>query len=217
MPEDDLSPPGATPGRHPPQGSSIRRGTIARQAIRAVRLVRHAVRQAVGLLVAIVIVFEAWGWRPLAELLGWLARFRPIAWLERQVGALPPWAALCVFAAPTLLFLPLKLAALWLIAGGHVVLATALFGFAKVVGTALFARIFQLTQPRLMELAWFARLYAWFVPWKEHLLARARATRLWQAVAQRVARLELMAAGAWRALQPTAMAIVARILAVLGR
>lgn len=34
---------------------------------------------------------------------------------------------------------------------------------AKLVGTALAARLFQLTHPALMQLHWFARLYA---PWK---------------------------------------------------
>lgn len=195
---------------------SIQRGQAARYAIRTVRGLRLMARQALGLLVAIVIVFEEWGWRPLAAALARLAQFRLIARLEAQVQELPPWAALCVFTAPTLLFLPLKLVALWLIAGGHVVLATGLFAFAKVGGTALFARIFQLTQPRLMELGWFARLYNWFLPWKEHLLAQARATRVWQAAVLFKTRLKQAGAEMWQRLRPSAMAFVARIRAAFG-
>jgi hypothetical protein len=196
---------------------SIQRGKATRYAIQAVRLLRAIVRQALGLLIAFVIVFEEWGWRPLAAALGLLARFRPIAWLEGRIAELPPWASVCVFVAPTALFLPLKLLALWLIAGGHVVLATGLFAFAKVAGTALFARIFQLTQPRLMEIAWFARLYNWFLPWKEHLIEQARATRTWQSVVRLKLGMKRLAAEAWDRLRPSANAFLVRIRAVFGR
>jgi len=196
---------------------SIQRGQAARFAIGAVRLLRLVARQALGVLVAIVIVFEEWGWRPLAALLGRLALFRPIAWLEARIQELPPWPALCVFVAPTMLFLPLKLIAVWLIAGGHVMWATGLFAFAKVAGTALFARIFQLTQPRLMELSWFARLYNRFVPWKEHLVEQAQATRIWQAAVHFKTRLKQMGSEVWQSLRPAATAIVARLRSVLGR
>ncbi|MGE0766918.1 MAG: hypothetical protein AB7L90_10680 [Hyphomicrobiaceae bacterium] len=195
---------------------SIQRGNAARYAIRAVRLLRAAARQALGIVLAVVIVFEEWGWRPLAAALGWLARFRPIAWIEARIAALPPIAALCVFAAPTLLFLPLKLAAVWLIASGRVLIATALFAFAKVAGTALFARIFQLTQPRLMELAWFARGYNWFLPWKEHLVEQARATGIWQAAHRLRVGFKRAAAEALQRWRPLADAFAARIRGAFG-
>jgi len=197
--------------------ASIQRGSATRYAIKAIRLGRAAMRQAIGVLVAVVIVFEEWGWRPLAAALGQLARFRPVAMLEGQIALLPPWASLCVFVAPTLFFLPLKLLAVWLVAGGHVVLATGLFAFAKVAGTALFARIFQLTQPRLMELAWFARLYNWFQPWKEHLVAQARATRIWQTAVRLKLGMKRLAAETWESLRPMATAFLTRIRAALGR
>jgi hypothetical protein len=197
--------------------TSIQRGNATRYAIKAIRLMQAAMRHAIGVLVAVVIVFEEWGWRPLAAALGQLARFRPIAMLEGQIVLLPPWASLCIFVAPTLLFLPLKLLAVWLVAGGHVMLATGLFAFAKVVGTALFARIFQLTQPRLMELAWFARLYNWFLPWKEHLVEQARATRIWQTTVRLKLGMRRLAAEAWERLRPTANAFLTRIRDALGR
>ena len=61
-----------------------------------------------------------------------------------------------MFALPTLLLLPLKLLALLLIAKGQVILAGLLFVAAKVVATALIARLFMLTQPALMQIGWFA-------------------------------------------------------------
>lgn len=51
---------------------------------------------------------------------------------------------------------------------------------AKVVSTAVVARILALTQPALMSLPWFARLYGRWTDWKEGLLARVRASAVWR-------------------------------------
>jgi hypothetical protein len=133
------------------------------------------------LLLAVILVFEEWGWRPLAALLSELARFRPWGRLEAWIAGLPPYAALIAFGLPTTLLLPVKLAAFYFLALGQPFAASAIFVAAKVVGTALVARIFLLTKPSLMQLAWFARLYHWFVPWKDALVEQVRATWAWRA------------------------------------
>jgi hypothetical protein len=143
-------------------------------------LLARIVRGFVGLLLALVLLFEEWGWRPLAELLALLARLKPIARLEAVIASLPPYAALVVFALPSLLLAPVKLAAVWLLTQGKVLSAGALMIAAKVAGTALVARIFMLTRPALMRLPWFARLYHWVVPWKEAVFARIRASWAWR-------------------------------------
>jgi hypothetical protein len=120
------------------------------------------------------------GWRPLADLLGRLARWRPWAIVEAAIIRLPPYAALVVFALPTLLLLPLKFLALILIAKGQVLLAGLLFVAAKVVATALVARLFMLTQPALMQIGWFASAHDTVVPWQEALTARVRASWAWR-------------------------------------
>jgi hypothetical protein len=96
------------------------------------------------------------------------------------VQDLPPYGALCVFALPAAFLFPLKLVALWLIAKGHTLVAGALFVGAKLAGTALVTRIFLLTQPALMRIGWFARLYDVFVPWHDAMLARIRASWMWR-------------------------------------
>lgn len=191
---------------------SIQRGEVARTAIRTIRLARRAARFAAEFVLAVVILFEEWGWRPLSAAIAWLARFDVVARAEAWVGGLPPWPALGVFLVPSLLFLPLKLAALWLIAGGHAVGATLLFVFAKVAGTALYARIFQLTQPALMQLGWFARLYHWFIPWKDALIAQAKATPVWHAVEAAKSRAHRV----WDGLRPSVMQAIGRVRAMVG-
>ncbi len=143
-------------------------------------LARAPIVLALNVLAALIVLFEEWGWRPLSELLGRLARFSPIAAIERWIAGLPPYAALLVFALPTALLLPLKFLAVWLLANDQWWAATALFAGAKVVSTALIARIFILTKPALMQLEWFARAYNWFVPWKEHLFGLIRASWPWR-------------------------------------
>lgn len=137
-------------------------------------------RLVLTLLLALVLVFEEWGWRPLAALLAELARFRPWARVEAWIAGLPPYAALIVFGLPTTLLLPVKLAAFYFLANGQPVMATAVLVLAKLLGTALVARIFLLTKPTLMQLAWFARAYNWFMPWNEALTAWVRATWAWR-------------------------------------
>jgi hypothetical protein len=85
-----------------------------------------------------------------------------------------------VLVLPSLLLLPTKLVALWLIAGGHPLLGAVALVLAKLVGTALVARLFTLTRPALLRMAWFAHLYRRWVPWKDALLAQVRASQVWR-------------------------------------
>jgi hypothetical protein len=50
-----------------------------------------------------------------------------------------------------------------------------------IAGTALIARLFQLTQPALMKLGWFARFYNAWSLWKEALFVHVRASWAWRA------------------------------------
>jgi hypothetical protein len=140
------------------------------------RLLKGAITWILGAL----ILFEEWGWGPLARLLGVLARLPPVAWLERRIAALPPALAVFVFLVPALLLLPVKVAALWLIGRGRALLGLGVIVAAKVIGTGLVARLFMLTRPQLMKLQWFARLYTRWVAWKDGVMARVRASLPWR-------------------------------------
>lgn len=149
-------------------------------------------------LAALVIVFEEWGWEPLQALLARLGRWPGLHWAENRVRQLPPWAAVSVFALPTALLLPVKLLALWAIGHGQVLLGMAVVVLAKVVGTAVVARLFTLTQPALLQLRWFAWGYAHWLRLKTHLLLRVRASWPWR-VARVWRRLARRRWQAWRA------------------
>jgi hypothetical protein len=129
---------------------------------------------------ALLLLFEEWGWEPLAALLQRLSRLPIWAWCERKITQLPPWAALLVLLVPAVALFPIKLLALFLIRHGQFVLGFTVLIAAKLVGTAFVARLFQLTLPALMQLAWFARWYPRWKAWKDSLMDYIRASAVWQ-------------------------------------
>lgn len=138
-------------------------------------------KRAASLPLALLILFEEWGWEPLQRAAAALARHLRLARLEAWIARLPPWGALAVFVLPSLALLPVKLAALALIAQGHAMLGVGVIVVAKLAGTAVLARLFTLTRSSLMQLAWFASLYTRWTTWKEALLAQVRASWAWRA------------------------------------
>jgi hypothetical protein len=130
---------------------------------------------------ALVILFEEWGWEPLRRAFALLTRLPVIRQIEVLLQRLPPRWAFVVLVLPSLLILPVKLLAVWLVAEGRIVLGVGLVVAAKLVGTALLAWLFQLIQPALMQLPWFARLHSRWTAWKAELLAWVRASAVWRA------------------------------------
>lgn len=131
-------------------------------------------------LLAVIILFEEWGWEPLQRLLARIGRWPGLRWIEGFVRTLPPWAAVVMFVVPAALLLPIKLLALWAIGRGHLVLGMLVIVAAKIVGTAVVARLFTLTQPALMQLRWFAWAHAHWIRLKHAVLERARASWAWR-------------------------------------
>jgi hypothetical protein len=172
----------------------------------ALRAVGRGLLQALGvalqIFAALILLFEEWGWRPLAEALAWLSRFRLFARIERSIASLPPYSALVALAIPTAVLFPLKLLAVYLVANGQVLAAGLLFVGAKIASTALIARIFLLTQPALMRIGWFAAIYNFVMPWKEALFARIRASWAWRYGRMMKTRVRLEVKQAWYRMKP---------------
>jgi hypothetical protein len=166
------------------------------------RLARPVLRWTAQIVLALLILLEEWGWQPLADLLGRLARWRPWARLETAIARLPPYAALVAFALPSALLLPLKFLALFLIAKGQLILAGLLFAAAKVGATALVARLFLLTRPALMQIGWFAWGYEAFIPWKNALEDYVRSSYVWRVGRIWKERAKRAVAAQWRLMRP---------------
>ncbi len=143
-------------------------------------ILKRILRGLVFGVLAIVLLFEEWGWEPLANLFNRLARLPLWARIERQIAGLPRWGALLVFGAPMVALMPVKLLALYLFGQGHAAFGLVLLVAAKLMGTAVLARLFQLTQPALMQFAWFAHWYPRWKTWKDDLMARIRQSEPWR-------------------------------------
>ena len=128
------------------------------------------------------LLFEEWGWAPLAAMVARLGRLPLWARLEDRVRNLPPWAALLAFFAPVLMLLPIKILALFLFSEGHAGSGVALLLGAKIAGTAIVARIFQLVEVTLMRIPLFARWYPRWKAWKNGVLYMLRESALWRRV-----------------------------------
>ncbi len=134
-----------------------------------------------GALLALLILFEEWGWDPLQRALGQLGRLPLLRQAEALISRLPPHAALVAFVLPALMLLPIKLLALALIGRGQPLLGLVVVVLAKLLGTAVVARLFTLTRPALMQLPWFVQAYGHWTAWKDSVLARVRASWAWRA------------------------------------
>jgi hypothetical protein len=144
------------------------------------RLPWRALRGVLLALAALVLFIEEWGWRPLTAAVARLGRWAPFARLEAWLQRLSPGAALAMFLAPAVALFPLKLFALWLIHLGHAGIGIGVIVAAKLVGTALVGRLFQLTEKQLLHFAWFAAALGWWRRTKERIQAALQATAAWR-------------------------------------
>ena len=56
-------------------------------------LIRRFLRGLLMAPLALLLLFEEWGWEPLARAVARLARLPLWAWIEHKIQALPPWGA----------------------------------------------------------------------------------------------------------------------------
>jgi hypothetical protein len=117
------------------------------------RWLRRAVRWLLLLLLAVVLAYEEIQWR-LSFVFAWLGKLPVLHSIENWARRLPPYGALALFLVPSVVLFPLKMLALYWLASGQKILGISTIFAAKVMGTALVARIFQLTREALLTIGW---------------------------------------------------------------
>ena len=78
---------------------------------------------------------------------------------------------LIVFIVPMIPLFPLKLVGLWLLTHEYWISAILTIIFAKLLGVGVAAFVFDVTRPKLLEMAWFEKLYEFVIA----LRAKAKA------------------------------------------
>jgi len=123
--------------------------------------------QPLWVLLALIFLIEAWLWDRLepvvARVVAWIPLRAFKAWLADQVDALSPAMTLIVFIVPVIPLFPLKLFGLWLLANEYWLSAVVILVFAKFLGVGVAAFIFDVTRPKLLEMAWFEKLYEFVI------------------------------------------------------
>jgi hypothetical protein len=124
-------------------------------------LLQRALTPLLVVLAVIFVVLETTVWRGLTALGRVLGRFAFFARLERLVERLSPGAVVAVFVLPFVPIIPLlKFVEIWLILHHHFVWAAVAIVGVKVAGAAFSTRIFAIARPKMLQVRWFARLYA---------------------------------------------------------
>src|SRR5262245_33558960 len=130
---------------------------------------RHLFRPLLVLL-ALVFLFEAWLWTHLAPVVAAIVARIPLRAIKAAIAGwvehLSPAATLVVFVVPiAILLVALKFLEVCVLVGGHWFGAIAVLVLAKVIGVGVSAFIFDATRPKLLQLAWFRRLYHRVMAW----------------------------------------------------
>jgi hypothetical protein len=121
--------------------------------------------QPLWVLLALIFLIEAWLWDHLEPIVARVVAWIPLrafkAWLAGHIDTLSPATTLIVFVAPVILLFPLKLAGLWLLANDYWGSAVVVLVLAKFLGLGVAAFIFDVTRPKLLQMAWFQKLHDW--------------------------------------------------------
>jgi hypothetical protein len=151
-----------------------------------VQKLRHLLLVPFTWLAAIVFLIEEAIWDWTAKLMARLGALRFVHAIEQRIAALPPRWALFTFLLPSLILVPAKLVGLHAMAAGHWLIGGSIFVLAKFAGMALFSRIFNLTRPALLQLGWFARLYAKVMYYRNRIHDYLDHWQAYQLVKQRI-------------------------------
>jgi hypothetical protein len=116
---------------------------------------------------ALLFLFEAWLWDRLQPIVARIVAVIPWGRIKpafiRLVDRLSPQATLALFGVPLVALLPLKFFEIWFLTHRQWVAAVLVLVTAKLVGLGVTAFIFEVTKDKLLQMAWFGRLYQFFL------------------------------------------------------
>jgi len=114
-------------------------------------------------IVAAVLLFEEWFWIRSTRAMAKFAVMAHLTAVGHWIRRRPPGQALALFILPVLALYPFKVLALLALARGDIVLGGVALVAAKLVATAVFARLYELTEPAIVQFAWIRRGRAKFL------------------------------------------------------
>lgn len=150
---------------------------------------RRRARTALLFMGAFLFLAEEWLWKRFTRFFRWLDRMPAMRWFDRGLGRLPPVVALLVLCIPIAVLFPVKIMGLWMIGSGRVLSGCLVMLAAKILSTATVARIFIGCQPQLMQMPWFARLFAWLLAARDAIHQWIRHQPAWHGARRAIRRM----------------------------
>jgi hypothetical protein len=131
--------------------------------------------------VALFLIFEEWLWKKVLIFMTFLSHWSVVRKIEIYFQGLSGYGALAFLAIPWLMLLPLKFVAMRLMLHHHQLSGLGVLLVAKVLGTAIVARVFTLTRTEVLKIEWFKKLYDFIISllaWARNWLHQSRAYQM---------------------------------------
>lgn len=132
-------------------------------------------------ILAFLLIFEEWLWFHTLIIMNRIGQLPVIKQIEFFLRSLPTYVALVALCLPWLILLPVKLIAMRLVAHHQPFLGLLVLLSAKVLGTAILARLFSLTRDQVLKIEWFKKLYEFILrmlAWAKGIIRQSKAYQL---------------------------------------
>jgi hypothetical protein len=129
----------------------MRRPKATRFGALATGALRHAALSALLFVAAAVLLLEEWLWDKGNKIAARLGRLPLLSDIESWIKRRKRRPALALFMAPVAVVYPIKGVAIYAMAQGYMSGGIAAFVLAKVLATAMFARLYKLTEPAIIQ------------------------------------------------------------------
>ena len=130
-------------------------------------------------------------WHWLKKLTGWISLIPLVHKFEVVIAGLPPYAMMAVFLMPMTLLFPIKVLAVYWMTRGYWMASLTAIATAKIVGTAIVARMYVVCHDKLMTIVWFHRLHDWLIATRDQLFGYVRALPIYRLIRTRLLSLKL--------------------------
>ena len=120
---------------------------------------------------AVLLLIEEWLWDGTARFLRELGGLPVVAAIGAWIRRRPPYQALALFVLPILSLLPLKGVVLLAFAHGRMTLGVVVLILEKLIFSAMFAALYQLTGPAITRIGWVLRVQEGFLRMRRALHA----------------------------------------------
>lgn len=140
---------------------------------------------------AIFLYFQEWFWNAAKPIIEKISVYKIIQVVEDWVKKLNPACSLLLFVFPAAVVQIAEIWGLKISASGSPFLGTSVYLLAKIFGFMAISRIYYVTKPKTMQIAWFKAFIDWFLKIKGIVYAKLEEVGVWKLIKRMRLRLNL--------------------------